>query len=113
MRRQQHVIAPEQGMMPEIRRVVGQHVEGRAAQEPLVERQGEVRFMDERAARDIDEQRLPRHVRERPAIEKAPAAGVEIAVQRDDVRARKKLVEVDRLRAVAADLRGVDARVRG
>ena len=113
VRRQQHVVAPDERMMPEIRGILRQHVEGGPAQEAAIERLREVGLDDERAARDVDEQRLLPHLREGPAIEQAAAAGIEVAVQGDDVGAREEIVEPRRLGAVAAHLGGIDARVRG
>ena len=41
--------------MPEIRRIVGEHVEGGPSQQSAIERFRQIRFDDQRAAGDIDE----------------------------------------------------------
>ena len=68
VRRQQHVRAPHERMMPEVRRILSQHVERRAGDEAAVERIHEVGLDEERAARDVDEERLALHLCERGAV---------------------------------------------
>jgi hypothetical protein len=86
---QQHICTPHERMMPEVGRILSQHVERRAANEPAIERVHEVGLDEERAAGNVDEERLALHLFEGGTVEEPATARVQVGVQADDVRARE------------------------
>ena len=78
----------------------------------FLQRPGQRRLVDDRAARRVDQIRRPLHPRERRLVDQVPRLGRQRHVQRDDVRRRQQAIERHRARCAgsAAGARDVQRR---
>ena len=81
------------------RRLLGEHVEGGAGDLAGIERRAQGRFVDQPAARAIDDAHALLHRRERLGVDDVPGLVGERRVQRDEIGAPEQLVELDLLDA--------------
>ena len=85
MRRDHHVVAPEERIVPG-RRFGVEDVQGRAGQVPAVEGGAKGLFVHQSAPRHVDEERARFHLREAVAVHQAAGLFRKRRVHRDDVR---------------------------
>ena len=93
MRRADQARRPEQRIV--LRRLLGEHVERRAGDMTAVERVLQRRFVDQPAARAIDDAHALLGLRQRLAAEDAAGLVGQRRVQRDEVGAGEQLVQLD------------------
>ena len=78
-----------------LRRLLGEHVEGRAGDLAGIERRAQRRLVDQAAARAIDDAHALLHLGERRGVDDVPGLVGQRRVQRDEIGAPEQLVELD------------------